>query len=203
MNEMYWITRLDTLCIVSAILFFISLVGLIITFADYCIKRDVYGGDSEDAKISKKWIKPFLIMLLSVLPFVLFVPSEKDMYKIIGIGGTYDYLKQNNMEKKTCFVKEDSIELFEKNLVVTDKVEIQKSLLNFNYLLIGEKSWRLPKEFIYPKKLLKGFDAVCFEISDKTEIAKVEIISRFTYLIEPYDDISVKLVLDSTNSERA
>lgn len=100
MSEMYWITRLDAVCILSSIFFIASALGLIITFIIHEIFANDYGQDSDDAKYTKKFIKPLFIILLISLPFVLFVPSEKDMYKIIGIGGTYDYLKENETAKK-------------------------------------------------------------------------------------------------------
>lgn len=109
------------------------------------------------------------------------------------------------METKTCFVKEDSIKLFERNLInLATKVEsdLSRSIKALTESLRGEKHWYLPSEFIYPKYLLPNFKEVVFEVDDKAELTKIEFTSTFTYSIEPYDDISVKLVLQSTNSVR-
>lgn len=109
------------------------------------------------------------------------------------------------MEKKTCFVKEDSIQLFKSNLVDPENKEetdMSKSLRLLTESFNSEKSWSLPSEFIYPKHLLPEYEEVVFEISDKAELTKIEFTSTFTYSIEPYDDISVKLVLQSTDSVR-
>lgn len=100
MNEMYWITRLDTLCILSLIFMVASAFAFIAASVNYGINNDVYGKESDEAKSSKRWIRPFFTIMIITLPFVLFVPSEKDMYKIIGIGGTYDYLKENEKAKQ-------------------------------------------------------------------------------------------------------
>lgn len=100
MNEMYWITRLDTVCIISFIFFIASAFGFLYAIILYGIEADIHGKESDEAESAKKWLKPLFTILLISLPFVLFVPSEKDMYKIIGIGGTYDFLKQNETAKK-------------------------------------------------------------------------------------------------------
>lgn len=107
------------------------------------------------------------------------------------------------MEKRTCFVKQDSIQLFKNNLInLVDGAEssLTKSFQLLAESLSGGKIWQLPKEFIYPKQLLDGFEVVVFEIDDKAELTKIEFKSTFTYSIEPYDDISIKLVLQSTDS---
>lgn len=109
------------------------------------------------------------------------------------------------MEKKTCFVKEDSIQLFKSNLSdskTKGESDLSKRIRELTESLSGEKSWSLPTEFIYPKHLLSDYEEVVFEVADKAELTKIEFTSTFTYSIEPYDDISVKLVLQSTDSVR-
>lgn len=109
------------------------------------------------------------------------------------------------MEKKTCFVKEDSIELFKNNLIdpkINGESDLNRSIRELSESLSGKKKWCLPTKFIYPKHLLPDYEEVVFEVADKAELTKIEFISTFAYSIEPYDDISVKLVLRSTNSVR-
>lgn len=108
------------------------------------------------------------------------------------------------MEKKTCFVKEDSIQLFKSNLI-DPKQQVENDLIGSIRFIpksfLG-KCWSLPSEFIYPKHLLPEYEEVVFEVADKAELTQIEFTSTFTYSIEPYDDISVKLVLQSTDSVR-
>lgn len=94
MSEMYWITRLDTVCIISVILFILT---IIIAGVFAMVNGMAY---DDDEKVPKKYFRILLIVFLANLPILVFVPSEKDMYKIIGIGGTYDYLKQNETAKQ-------------------------------------------------------------------------------------------------------
>lgn len=109
------------------------------------------------------------------------------------------------MDKKTCFVKEDSIKLFKNNLIdpkISGESDLSRRIRELSESLSGGKSWCLPTQFIYPKYLLPDYEEVVFEVADKAELTEIEFISTFTYSIEPYDDISVKLVLQSTDSVR-
>lgn len=96
MTELYWITRLDSICVVLFFTVFISLgclVGaLIIKYSGY--------STNEARKRAKKWIKYSLaILILSVIAKV-FTPSTKDAYIIYGVGNTIDYLKSSKEAKK-------------------------------------------------------------------------------------------------------
>ena len=96
MTELYWITRLDSICVVLCFTAFISLGCLVRALI---IK---YSEDStnEERKRAKKWIKYSLaILILSVIAKV-FTPSTKDAYIIYGVGDTIDYLKSSEEAKK-------------------------------------------------------------------------------------------------------
>lgn len=96
MTELYWITRLDSICVVLMFIAIIStgcLIGGIITR---------YGEEfsSKEKKAASKWIKYSLaILILSVIAKV-FTPSTKDAYIIYGVGNTIDYLKSSEEAKK-------------------------------------------------------------------------------------------------------
>ena len=87
MNEMYWITRLDDISIALMLLMLGLVVIGIILFFNYLTDR----GLKKDKKVIKRCFIASVILLL----ICAFIPSEEDMYKIIGIGGTYEYLKDN------------------------------------------------------------------------------------------------------------
>lgn len=98
---------------------------------------------------------------------------------------------------KILVVKEQSFDEFSKGLIrniVTSAIQ--------GWLIGQQKEFFLLKEEYYKKELLNGYELIRFETDDKTELSKIEFLSTFTYKIEPYDDISVKLVLESTNSIR-
>lgn len=108
---MYWITRLDGINILliafSIISFFVAGISLGMWTCD-------------NIKNAKKWFITFTALLLFFAMSVIFVPTEKDMYKIIGIGGAYDYLKTNQTAK----------ELPDKCIKALDKLVTEKDTIN-------------------------------------------------------------------------
>lgn len=105
MNEFYWITRLDSIdalltvfAVIAIIVFCICLVGVGVTYDDECFD------DDERAKKVRKYFRKSGI--LSLICFTLFsvvntfLPSTEDAYIIYGVGGTFDYLKQNDKAKE-------------------------------------------------------------------------------------------------------
>lgn len=102
------------------------------------------------------------------------------------------------MEKKTLLVKKHSFYQFREGLIAREPI----TGVLFGNWIIGGRYFFLNTEEYYKRELLEGYDTIVFEESDQTELTKIEFISTFTYSIEPYDDISVKLVLQSTDSVR-
>ena len=96
MTELYWITRLNSICIVLMFIAIIStgcLVGGIITR---------YGAEfsNKERKAAKKWIRYSLATLILSVMAKVFTPSTKDAYIIYGVGNTIDYLKSSEEAKK-------------------------------------------------------------------------------------------------------
>lgn len=96
MEEIYWITRLDSiqglfilLTIISGILFTIFSLGLIINMSE--------GVSTEFQNKAIKRIIPVLI--ISILGIV-FIPTTKEALMIWGVGGTIDYVKSNETAKQ-------------------------------------------------------------------------------------------------------
>ncbi|WP_270769419.1 hypothetical protein [Segatella buccae] len=95
MNEIYWITRLDSINNVFAIIVmaaFIAAVILFILFLD---------SDEED-KRRKLWkqLKVSICCLSVSILALVFIPSTKDALLIYGLGGSLDYIKGNDTAKK-------------------------------------------------------------------------------------------------------
>lgn len=102
------------------------------------------------------------------------------------------------MEKKTLVVKRHSFNQFKEGLIAKESL-IGTLCADW---IIGGRFFFLDKEEYYKRELLEGYNTIIFEAEDRTELTKIEFTSTFTYSIEPYDDISVKLVLQSTDSVR-
>lgn len=102
MSTLYWITILYNLknlgmliCAVSLI--FSSVCFLVNLFYAEEIKEGMSTLSYKDFNKTKNWT--YTILTISIL-VVIFVPSENQLYKIYGIGGTIDYLKENPTAKE-------------------------------------------------------------------------------------------------------
>lgn len=72
---LYWITRLDELCGLFAIIVFLGIVALIITVFAY-FANDLY----DDEKVRyHRWIKRFGLTVFTVLILGMFIPSSKEI----------------------------------------------------------------------------------------------------------------------------
>lgn len=99
MNEIYWITRLEsinivlTTCVVilSVIIGISSIIWLVTANDSFEVKtHDTCSG------ILKRF---FPVLIVSTL-LLVFTPTTKDAIMIWGIGGTIDYIKSNDTAKK-------------------------------------------------------------------------------------------------------
>lgn len=101
MNEIYWITRLNlisgwlvTFAVVTGFVTFISTICYLIQRAQY----EDYGDKSSDrwkvfcSKLFKISLPCFFFFVVSSI----LTPTTKEALMIWGVGGTIDYVKQNN-----------------------------------------------------------------------------------------------------------
>lgn len=97
MSELYWLNvlgNLHDLCGVTAVLFFFVFVVLGIWIL-ICIN------DSEDAStFVKKVLKGSFFVIVFGVFGCIFIPSQKNLLIIYGVGGTIDYLKENKDANK-------------------------------------------------------------------------------------------------------
>ena len=80
MNEIYWITRLDSIIGLLVIIFFVSTVVAVLLASRRAIK----------------WIVISIIALIALI----FIPSTKEALLIYGLGGAIDYLQEDNKHKE-------------------------------------------------------------------------------------------------------
>jgi len=95
MNELYWIGRCAVVneiagAVIAVVLFVLAIICVII-FVGFLANV------SQDENLPKawKWIKRLTVIGSVATLFYVFVPSQKEMYLILGIGGTIDYLQSN------------------------------------------------------------------------------------------------------------
>lgn len=93
MKELYWIERMDS--INGIMITLLIIFGLIFVFSFVIYWLEDWNKDEIKEKGIPK-IRKVCIWFISVSMLILtFLPSTNEMYRIIGIGGTIDYLRKN------------------------------------------------------------------------------------------------------------
>ena len=94
MEELYWITRLDSIHTLFEVLVpvfsFLAIIGIVFGIAAYVEKAP-----EEDKKLVVKFVGGSLFGLVFSIAGVIFIPTTKEALLIYGVGGTIDYIKQN------------------------------------------------------------------------------------------------------------
>ena len=102
MSTLYWITILDNLkglCMLICALSLIFSAGCFLVNL-FCAEEIKKGYTTFSYKSFNKYKNlAYIILIISIL-VVIFVPSENQLYKIYGVGGTIDYLKDNPTAKE-------------------------------------------------------------------------------------------------------
>lgn len=97
MSTLYWITVLDNLKGLSILICAVSLILSSVCFLTNLfyaeeIKEGAATFSYNGFNKAKNWA--YTILTISTLA-AIFVPSERQLYMIYGVGGTLDYLKEN------------------------------------------------------------------------------------------------------------
>lgn len=95
MNEIYWITRLDT---VQGFCIAFLTIGIALIFI--AIMRIVVSTDDTEPSITNKFKWTGIILTIISTPLVMFIPSSRDAMLIFGIGPTIDYIQNNETAKQ-------------------------------------------------------------------------------------------------------
>ena len=110
MNEIYWITRLDIICLFLTLIAVFSAIATVILFFIGLLKRsdaDIYpeGGQTwerhiETSKMCLHFAKRCAIAFFVSVFMNTFIPTTNDALLIYGLGGTIDYIKSNETAKQ-------------------------------------------------------------------------------------------------------
>lgn len=97
MIEIYWLTRLDSIIcfffVIALITGMSGVIMLVVSIVDYT--QD----ELDKIPYKKVWIGLISTCIISSFIMIL-TPSTKDMYMIYGIGGSIDYLRENETAKQ-------------------------------------------------------------------------------------------------------
>lgn len=97
MSEIYWITRLDALNgLLEAFIVISVTLGVMFTILYFAGKSLEWESVPIFKRIVKNSIPTFIISIL----LYVFTPTKEDMFLIYGVGGTVDYIKQNDKAKQ-------------------------------------------------------------------------------------------------------
>ena len=110
MNEIYWITRLDSICIFLTTIAVVSFVISVVMCAfamynrfeadDYEEGGKYYNCHMQRFKIFLNCFKRSIIVTLVLTVINIFIPTKNDALLIYGVGGTIDYIKSNETAKQ-------------------------------------------------------------------------------------------------------
>ena len=110
MNEIYWITRLDVICLFLTLIAVFSAIATVVLFFIGLIKRsdsDIYNEDSqtykrhiETSKMCFYFAKRCVIAFFVSVFMNTFIPTTNEALLIYGVGGTIDYIKSNDTAKQ-------------------------------------------------------------------------------------------------------
>jgi len=107
MNEIYWLTRFDSINGFSIALF---IIGIVVCFVVLCFH--LFCDEEEAKEATRKALKfygiPFLLGILGVI----FVPTTKEAMLIYGLGGIVDYAKGNEKVKQLPDKAVDALERY-------------------------------------------------------------------------------------------
>ena len=110
MEEIYWITRLDTICdfltAVAVVCFVISIVTAVFAMFNRFVADDYEEGGKyynchiQSFKIFLNYFKRFIFAAIIACLINFFIPTTNEALMIYGVGGTIDYIKSNNTTKQ-------------------------------------------------------------------------------------------------------
>ena len=100
MNEIYWITRLDSIGLWLCIISIVSGLSAVCSLFAYFVERDFYvtrrgEKDKNWMDFWEKVVKRLTIVFFIFMPLSILVPTAKEVMLIWGVGTTIDYVKNN------------------------------------------------------------------------------------------------------------
>lgn len=100
MKEIYWLQVIGNFGELSVSALIVTIIALIILTIGYCA-FEVYDDDDRVKQAAIiKWLRRSAVGIAISVVGVVFIPSDKELMAIYGIGGTIDYIKSNDKAKE-------------------------------------------------------------------------------------------------------
>lgn len=123
MEEIYWITRLDSI----HTFVFVSILSSIIVFAGtgfFCIiESSEHHCDKELVKKVLKYCKSSFVIFFILLLLKIFIPTTKEAFAIWGVGNVIDYVQTNETVKQLSDKAIEALDLWVDNYLETDSIK--------------------------------------------------------------------------------
>ena len=132
MEELYWITGLDSisgtilaLTIISGIVTAVMTIVWLVcsSLANNYVEKEFNEGW---AKIGRSFVRVGLPLFLIFLIGNTFIPTTKEAYLIYGVGGTIDYLRSDQTAKQIPHKVVVAVDKYLEELVVEDEAPKKK-----------------------------------------------------------------------------
>ena len=122
MKEIYWIQRLDGLCTFCEVLVILSIIVAVTAAVGFFVFWMNY--DESDGAIISGCKKTLIISSITAVLFGLaaaFVPTSKEALIIYGVGGTIDYVQNNETLQQLPDKAVEALDLWVESLKAEDK----------------------------------------------------------------------------------
>ena len=117
METMYWITRLDALNITFGILLIISIFGTIaFIVANIISATSEFEDVREGAKMVKQKLTLFVVIFIISMIGCIFTPNTNEALVIYGVGGTLEWVKDNDNAKQLPDKAVEALSLYLDNI---------------------------------------------------------------------------------------
>ena len=100
MTEIYWLQVIGNFGALSVVALLVTIIALVILTFGYCA-FEVYDDDDRKKQAAIiKWLRRSAVGIAISAVGVVFIPGDKELMAIYGIGGTIDYIKSNDKAKE-------------------------------------------------------------------------------------------------------
>ena len=100
MTEIYWLQVIGNLGCLSVVALVAMIIFIVILTVCY-FSFEVYDDDDRAKKAAiAKWLQRSAVGLVISVVGIVFIPDDKEMMAIYGIGSTIDYIKSNDKAKE-------------------------------------------------------------------------------------------------------
>ena len=122
MKEIYWIQRLDGACTFCEALIIVSIIVAILSCALYCIGSESLREEEQKLVQGFKRLCVTSVVMLTLSAFGrLFLPTTEEALIIYGVGGTIDYVQNNETLQQLPDKAVEALDLWVESLKAEDK----------------------------------------------------------------------------------